>query len=232
MKKSFGLLALLASGNCFGAGFLDTSLSLDDYTSDYFFQSAGFGYGRSNSPTLGNPGDCLTATYSTQQSGTTRVREFLTYKGFEYDPGTQGAISTIDFSIDRRWTKTQGSWNYLGATAVFTVLQGSRMFYTSNTLTYNLGSWLTFGKSAGAVDFQEWDPIAEVTKPGTPDFSAIGTTIRTGLYVGWTWTNNSGSTFGARDDFDNFSVEVNPVPEPGTLTVLGACLAVLGKRRR
>lgn len=207
-------------------------MDLDDYTTTYYSKSASFGYGRSNSAALGNPGDCLTADFATQQSGTTAVREFLTFEGFEYNPSTQGAVSTIDFSLDRRWTKVQGNWNFTGATSIFTVLQGDRLFFASDTVTYTLGTWITFDRTVAASDFREFDLTVGSSKDGVPDFSSSGEALRFGLLVGWQWSNPSGSSLAAREDTDNFEVSVNPVPEPSSLALLGLGLTRFRKRKR
>lgn len=145
---------------------------------------------------------------------------FGTTNASRYEPATSGAIASIDFSIQHRFSAGLGQTGhalYVGAK------QGQTVFVAGLINTGSSTSWTTrqlVGLTAS--DF------ASLTGGQTIDFSAGGAPLRFGFVVGST---SAGVGFFDEVDYDNFMVRVVQVPAPSAGCVLAAW-AVLATRRR
>ena len=146
------------------------------------------------------------------------------YAPMGYDPSTQGAISSIDFTYD---FITEAVTNPVtgGVSTSFFVTQGANRWFV-NSLTVLAGSsWQTSALSG----------IAASDLSGI-DFSASGSLIAFGYQTSNSTTQVDGrtSTWG----IDNWAVTVNqigepnPIPEPSSLLLVVAALVGLSIRAR
>jgi hypothetical protein len=155
----------------------------------------------------------------------------LINSGFTYNPAT-GAISTIDFSLDRNVTFTPATvvLSNVSATAL---LEQNGKFYLDTITGPGLvaGTWQTVSATGlTASDFSLFDfTTGTLDSTMHPDFSTAGAVIDFGLRTGLGHTNSLGT--GSFDSLsDNLSFTVTSVPEPGTtfqlliisITLLGA----------
>jgi hypothetical protein len=153
--------------------------------------------------------------YSFSRYGTTNATR--------YEPAVQGAIASLDFSIDARVVSTQGGQLpglALGAK------QGTLVFMQSSFFNVGNPAWGGYGVSGlTAASF------TCINGAGSLDLSAGGAPIRFGFVV----LNASFSpiTTGSVSEYDNFSVTAHAVPAPSALGVAaGVGLAGAGLRRR
>ncbi|MFZ4574031.1 MAG: hypothetical protein ACOYN0_06515 [Phycisphaerales bacterium] len=148
-----------------------------------------------------------------------------------YNPGTQGAITSIAYSED--------SINFLPPTVVpgngqgtgLAILQGGKYFRLNNpalVMPYSgFSSWAP--NAAGAIsasDMWEYTPAGVLLPGSNPDFSASGGVMQLGF-----WRGNSGNGSYETDcGIDNWHVDIIPVPGSAALLALGGIAA--GRRRR
>lgn len=167
-------------------------------------------------PEAGNPGnyrDVINTGIvnpSTINMAALHINPLLTY-----DPTSQGAIDTIDFSIDYQ--------NFSAGQAVqFALGQGSTTAFTSSvfvTTSSGTGAWNNFSlASLSSIDFP------------SIDFSSSAAPIAFGFR-----TANSGQIGTFEVGYDNFEVTVvNTVPIPGALWLLSSglmCLIGIARRK-
>lgn len=154
--------------------------------------------------------------FSYLYGGSTSIGYFLAFDGLVYDPSVQGAVDSIDFSLDRkRILSPYGGHGYgIGA-----LQDGNHYFYGTTVNTINAwGQFVGTGLTSG--DFSAFFSAG----PGL-DLSASGSAIQFGLVI---YSGNGGSP--ERYDethFDNYSVTLNesaavaaPVNAPATLALL------------
>lgn len=138
---------------------------------------------------------------------------------FTYNPSVSGAISTIDWSIEYKnfLTFGQGQGFYL-------VIEQGGNLYRNGFFATGLGSgWL----GAGQGSLTEGTFTEGISGSAHPNFSASGSTITFGFGT----SNGNAATIDI--GYDNYSVTITPVPEPGTLVFLGVgAVAVLRRRKR
>ncbi|MGJ8698305.1 MAG: PEP-CTERM sorting domain-containing protein [Verrucomicrobiaceae bacterium] len=158
------------------------------------------------------------------------VEAFFAAPGATHNPSTQGAISTIDFSFDRRRGSSSSSGN---AQAYGPALQQggiSYYFYHADSDT----TWQTVADNGLSED--DFFPYSGHGLTGSdpnyrPDFSAGGSAIQLGYYRGNSTVGGSAFVIG---DLDNWSATVHHtgIPEPSSLILLGAGLLPLIRRKR
>ncbi len=132
---------------------------------------------------------------------------------FVYNPSTQGAIESIDFSYSAIGF---GSGGFLGDGLLLE--QDGKLFAGAFTGLPYTNTWQT--KSVSNVT-----AFPSLAFDGSiPDLSASGSPIRFGYFR---TSTQSGGFFTTRNGIDNYSVTVNqvpipvPVPEPSTILGLG-----------
>ncbi len=171
------------------------------------------GTARNVSHTLGNlPGDQITTL---SRYGTTQATR--------YDPVTQGAIASVDWTIDARFVG--GSTAGGGQAIMLGLKQGVIIYYADYDLTGFSGAWNTFSATGlTSTSFSRIDGAA-----GTPDFSSSGAPIRFGFI---TSNGTSFGTYSTSVDYDNFSVNIVQVPASGAIALAGVGLLGAARRRR
>lgn len=142
-----------------------------------------------------------------------------TNSAYVYDPST-GAITSLDFSIDYMNISFFGQGQSFGL-----AVEQDGIFYTAGGDITGPGGflWNTFVREdIEAVDFQRAD-----FSPGTPDFSSTGNPITFGFRT----SNSGGNTIEV--GYDNWSVTIHAIPEPGSLSILAlTALGLLSVRRQ
>lgn len=139
-----------------------------------------------------------------------------------YEPATQGAIQSVDFSIQAQTISVQGgqipglAWG---------IKQGSFVYVQTAFQNLSGPAWANFSSAAlTPADF------FCANGAGTLDFSASGAPIRFGFVT--MNASFSAVTTGSVSEYDNFSVTVHQVPAPAGAALLGALGLLAGRRRR
>jgi len=137
-----------------------------------------------------------------------------------YNPSTQGAILSIDYSEDAILLDGTGT---LGAGPA--IIQGGKVFAQGFGTVGPTWTHRTFNNLHQST-FQHFHG-----EPGSafPDFSATGGPITFGF-----WRGNAEGTFSMTTGIDNWSMTLhtNSVPEPSALTLAVGCGLALLRRRR
>lgn len=170
----------------------------------------------------GNPGAYRSNSLMASGGGSvTTADAFSLRNGFSYTPATQGAITSWTFAVDHH--------SFAGSQTIgLAVRQGGTLYRTAQLSSSPTMGWGTFSSSSPS-NF----PFTNASGPGpsSPDFAAGGP-IDFGYYV--LYAVPAGANFSQTGGVDNFTVSISPVPEPGSLALVGAGLAVgwMVRRRR
>lgn len=183
----------------------------------------------------GNPGAALQlqSTLPAPGPGTALGRVLLFGGPMVYDPGANGSVGTLAWSMDKWVTIEQPPGLGLVNGVTLLLEQGGRYYLNSVGLPGLQGAWFT-GSASGlsAASFVELTDPANggVDAASHPDFS--GGPMRFGLSAGFGLLGGS-PTLQILARYDNLSVTISPVPEPATLVLwLGGAAWVLARRRR
>jgi hypothetical protein len=230
-------LTILKDSNClalmlFGAGllqastvtFTDGTFDLSDY-SITTFQSGGGTINVSQTTTAGNPLPAMQVI--TTVSGTAGnflgVGYFLN-PSFAYNPGTQGAVTSIFFSEDIN-ISVSGFGVFLASEgAASLILQNGNMYIGYLSAPVNAGAWETVD---GTILQSNYDLITNVNTLAVdstqhPNFASGP--MEFGFINAWSSPSLSANVETAL--FDNLTVTVDTAsPEPATFSLLGAGLA-------
>lgn len=205
------LLALSITGSAQAATLFKTDFDPGSWTAT---QVGGSG-SHTFTPTenAGGNGDSSALNiYSYLSGGSTSIGYFISFDGLVYDPSAQGAVDSIDFSLDRMRIPTPYGGHGYGIAAQ---QDGNNYFRGTTANTTNAwGQFVGTGLTGG--DFNTFFGSG----PGL-DLSASGSAIQFGMVI---YSGNGGSP--QRYDqtrFDNYSVTLNqsaPVDTPATLALL------------
>lgn len=176
-----------------------------------------------------------------QDGHSSSLTEFAFDKTHEYNPATQGAITTVSMAIDslnnNTWTGS-GDQNIGAAQGSTFALEQSGKTYLLKVGYLTSGSWTANSyTSLTAGDFYLWGPNASQFGVEHPDFTYAGSAIDFG-FVGSNSTASFGSNRGTSVYYDNFSVDVYgnaDTPEPGPIALCAAgltCVLRLLRKRR
>lgn len=210
----------VASGAAADVTFSDTEFA----NANWGFETAVVAPGGSSAGTQtggGNPGNARQLTNSVNSGGTVfGFSRYGTTVGTRYELNTQGAIATVDWTIDSRWLSGIGGQ---GHSIGLGVKQGTVVYVADFEITGSSGNWNTHGGiSLTAADF------APLISGPAVDFSSTGAPLRFGFIVG---NSSTGGAYTNAVLYDNFSVTIHSVPAPGTVG-LAALAAATGLRRR
>ena len=138
-----------------------------------------------------------------------------------FDPGEDGSFLSFDVSLDGISEPATAAGAMASITDWFSN-QGGDYFRAGLGQVLNGAGWMTFS----ATGLTAGDFIPE--SGGVLDLSDSGGAISLGVLV---FNGTFGTPSINSGGFDNWSVTVNTVSEPGALIVLGAGLAFLTLRR-
>ncbi|MFT3684465.1 MAG: PEP-CTERM sorting domain-containing protein [Phycisphaerales bacterium] len=149
-----------------------------------------------------------------------------------YNPVTQGAITSINYSEDSINFVNQGGNGQGGGLAI---MQGGNTYILRNpilVMPYAGYSTWTFNPASGIVASDLWqvDNAGNLFSGSNPDFSATGGIMQLGFWRGNSSGNVTSGTFNTECGIDNWHVEI--VPTPGAAAVLGLGGLALARRRR
>ncbi|HXG46370.1 MAG TPA: PEP-CTERM sorting domain-containing protein [Methylomirabilota bacterium] len=215
------LLALVLTGySAFSADsvYQDGAFAPADWTT---IQTAGNGsVATSLVPAGGNP-DAYRRVDHQNFSGV--LVAFHYRNGATYNPAL-GAVSTLSFSIDQLAILNHAG---IGVGVLPAIQQNGINYLPSLSFLVNSSfNWQTLSMTGlGAADFRTVASASE-----HPDFSASGAPLLLGFV---TANDNGGATLSRAAGFDNWNMVVTPVPESGTLALIGLGLvAVVAFHRR
>lgn len=167
----------------------------------------------------GNPGSYYQVTISTTD-GPSGITAFLYNSNFTYSPSSQGAISSVDFSLS---LESQAG---VGTAFVNLALEQNNQMFIGPEYDTSSNSWVTFSQGLGASSFGRLSSAnGEFFIDSTvhPDFSA------TGADTLWGFTSifnaDSGAPGGSETmGVDNYDVVLHlaAVPEPSTVLLVVA----------
>ena len=243
-RWSLGLaLAILCSGAWANVSFFDATFYPGDYSTGGPFKSdPSVGVAAVQCATCGNAGFGLQITV-TIPGGPPTFPGGLASMGFvnttfTYDPGTQGAIISINAFVDKNLTISIQNTNGFTGTYRNTfrplIFQGG-VYYMAAIPGPSLPNPGSTGYNALsqtgllAANFLEYDFITGTFGTTNPDFA--GGLMMLGLgQISSVGAGLTGTTITA--EYDNLKFDLITVPEPATLVLLGLGLAGLGFSRR
>jgi hypothetical protein len=235
---SAAVLSLLAlAGSAHGATYFDGVFNGADWALATVTNAAGVGSGGVGFqvPAGGNPNEYRRIQHSLIVGPPLNGAIFTFHININanYNPSTQGAITSIDYSED--------SINFTPDTIVPGAGQAAGLLIIQNGKYYRQQSPFFVMPYSG---FSNWAPniatgllaadFAEVTNTGiimissNPDFSAAGTNMQLGF-----WRGNSGNGgYNTDCGIDNWRVTIVPAPGAAALLGLSGLMVAGGRRRR
>jgi PEP-CTERM motif-containing protein len=211
-----------------GAMYSDATFNPGDYNVQIYRSVPGATVIPGQSLSLGNPGAAATVNYSTNGLGPTDITVGFFRPTFTYNPSLSGVIQGIDVSLDRYFQPFfNGAPSAVGALSLRTfILQGGSVYQAVESFSPVTGAYTTLSAAnLTASDFGLFDFTTGILLPGiNPNFAApieFGFGIRAS-------TGNVAPNVDTGDlRADNWLVTVRSVPEPSTLALALATLAVL-----
>ena len=233
MKGSIAiLLALGLAAGPAAAGtvvFTDGTFAPADYETAFVFSGDGLSTASfAQCASCGNPGTAMQLTFN-EPSGVA-VSIGMINTTFSYDPGTQGAITTIGAGVDKQFDNPYSDVSF-GNYFRPLIEQNGNFFAAAITDGKVFGPGLSAydtlsGAGLTATDFVEYDPLTGTFGAAHPDFSSG--TMYFGLLqsIGNTGEVSPGNIL---VNYDNLVINVaNGVPEVSTWAMLALGFAGLG----
>ena len=183
-----------------------------------FFTTVANGQSATQVSDGGNTGGANDPFWEVTTNTNATVESATTNAAWTVDP-SNGAIISIDFSVDIRNINSFGEGHAFGIAAI----QDGKYYSVDLGITGSSNfDWFN-EEHNGLVesDFSLFSGASD-----TLDFSASGTEITFGLYT----ANTGGNTI--KVGYDNLEIDVEAVPEPATLAVLAAGAVALRRKRK
>ena len=213
--------------------FSDSTFSLGSYTQTAYLNNtvaAGASPSLTQNAGFGNPAASLQFDVSWNVDTMFTAFYGMINTGFSYNPSTSGAISGINFSLDRYTTYSPSGIVVLANATAGALLQQGGNFYLDSITgpAFSAATWQTVsttGLTASAFCLYSFTTNTQDCGQN-PDFSSAGGAIDFGFRLGLGHTNALGTgTFDAYAD--NLSITVNTVPEPSSIWLVVPGLAAL-----
>ena len=203
----------------------DSTFNPTDWTVVVVGATGGATQGVLQLATGGNPGSYRQISHNLPGPSTIVVSHV--FNAVTYDPSTQGAIASIDYSEDRIELSPPFGGAAIGG--YFLLQQGGVTWRNNTDLAFSNLSWATL--SLTGLIASNFAVVAGAT--GLPDFSSSGSPITFGVLRSNSNSNASGS-YTTTNGLDNWKVTVNQVvPAPPAVWLLGTgCLGLLGWQKR
>jgi len=212
--------------------FTDTTFNLADYGPlQQYLGNPDMSGSVQQSVSFGNPSPSAEFIVHWPGSPNTDVAyQGLIHNGWSYDPGTQGALSSINFAEDK-YIHTDGNWTLTGSNIRMLMLQGGNYYIAATPVNIAFDTWESGGTSFLPTDFNFFDfstGILDTTRH--PDFTSGAMQFGLANYFG---LQLNGPTE-VDTYYDNLSIDLNQaVPEPGSLLLLGSgIVGIAGMVRR
>lgn len=208
---------------------LDQTFNSADWTVSVVGGAGGATQGATQVATGGNPGSYRQMSHDLPAASNIIV--WHTYNAVGYDPATQGAITSIDYSEDRIELSPPFAGAAIGG--AFILQQGGGTWVANNNLVFSNLSWAPVSLTGlVASNF-----IASIGATGSPDFSTSGAPITFGIQRSNTNSNplESGVAVTTTNGLDNWQVTINQavVPAPAAVWLLGTgVVGLIGWSRR
>jgi PEP-CTERM motif len=211
--------------------FTDSTFNLSDYSADTH-QTGGATINVSQTLLGGNPGAALEITTSAPAAGGSGFfsAEYVLNKSFLYDPGTQGPVKSVDFSLDVFLSATGITITAISAPSL--IFQNGNYYLHLVPLPPTQGIFQTGSQSGlGATDFSLVTNLTTFATDPTqhPNFS--NGILQFGILGAFVTSPGSPASI-ADVRADNLSISVNAVPEPQSYILLLVGLSVLGSMVR
>lgn len=253
-SRTFPLLAGVAAWAAIGAAapitFFDTSFNSADWTPTVAGTNGAGVQILGPIPLAGNPanGQAVVITFPRLPTGTNSFATGTSLNTvFQYDPTTQGALTSLTIGFDVRFSGSSGL-STPAAPFFRAVLRQGGSFYSfqgSSLQPPNNGAWTPASfTSLSATDWVR-------SGGGNPDFSATGGAIQFGYNASISFSCGSSPTgfcsaASLGGNLDNFSISIDSnvvsgggggggtseVPEPSTLALLVPAAGAMWLRRR
>jgi hypothetical protein len=226
-------LALAGQPALADSTFTDTTFNLSNYSIvTYNNNPSSLTISVSQNPTAGSPtGPALEIDESNSGSAALGVTGLLNSSWY-YNPSTQGAIQSIDFSTDMEITSPSVSGVLSGVTAPALLYQNGNYYIDPievSGFTTNAYQTIT-GSDLQASNFWLCDfTTGTYNMASNPNFSLSGGIIELGFA---NLVSFPAETASATVYVDRVSWDVVSTPEPGSLVLLGAGLCALALAAR
>jgi hypothetical protein len=203
--------------------FTDNSMNLGHYTTIGPDTSGMTTATATNCGACGDPGAALQITESFLGAGGNIQAGFLN-NTFTYNPGTQGAISSITASVNKNIFITVAG----GSNTFHPLIEQDGVFYIASIPGATIGSigftgYSLFSGTLTAASFDEYTLV-------NPNFTGHA------MAFGLAQISGSGSTETLIAYYDNLKYDITPAktPEPASFSLLGlglACVMTLASRK-
>lgn len=213
--------------------FTDNTFNLGNYSETVFKSSGSDTVSWAQCPTCGNPAQALQIQITLPAATPDLVAVGFINSTFAYNPLAQGAIATIDASVDKQFISNIDPSFTLGNTFRPSIEQDG-IFYLAAIpgpgIHGSSNGYDTISRTGLlATDFTQYDFVTGTFGSANPNFA--GDPLLLGLTQITQFNNPTTVRFEA--DYDNLRLAVNGVPDSGStvLLLLGSLTTLLVLRR-